>query len=302
MANIALLALCFAAGWLARRSGRLPSSTPLVLNAWVMWLALPALVLGTIHGIAFRPELLLAALSLWLVFGLAAGASLVAIRLGADRKIAGALGLTAGLGNTAFVGLPLLEALAGREAMELGLVVDQLGSFVVLSFLALPFAAHLRGERTSLLPLARRVVLFPPFLALFVALLTRPLAYPDELEAVLRRLADTLSPIALASIGYQLRIAALRRSLLPLALGLSYKMILAPLLVSALFWALAPRLGLLERVAVAQAAMAPMVTAALVAADHELDAELAALMVGLGVPLSLVSVPLLWELLRRAGG
>lgn len=302
MANIALLALCFAAGWLARRSGRFPSETPAVLGAWVMWLALPALVVGTIHGIAFRPELLLGALSLWVVFSLAAGATLLAVRLGADRKVAGALGLTAGLGNTAFVGLPLLEALGGREAMRLGLVVDQLGSFLVLSFLALPFAAHLKGGRTSALALAKRVAAFPPFVALVVALITRPFEYPPVLDAVLHRLADTLSPIALASIGYQLRVAALRRSLMPLLAGLFYKMILAPLLVVSLLWALAPRLGLLERVAVTQAAMAPMVTAAILAAEHEFDAELAALMVGLGVPLSFVSVPLLWALLERAAG
>lgn len=43
--------------------------------------------------------------------------------------------------------------------------------------------------------------------------------------------------------------------------------------------------------------MAPMVTAALLAAEHDLEPELAALILGVGVPISLVTVPLVFRLL-----
>jgi predicted permease len=45
-------------------------------------------------------------------------------------------------------------------------------------------------------------------------------------------------------------------------------------------------------VVVAEAAMAPMITGALLAMEHGLEPRLASAMVGLGVPLSLVTVPL----------
>jgi predicted permease len=51
-------------------------------------------------------------------------------------------------------------------------------------------------------------------------------------------------------------------------------------------------------VSVLQAAMAPMVTSAILASDHGLDPELAALMVGLGIPLSFATVPCALWLMR----
>jgi hypothetical protein len=45
--------------------------------------------------------------------------------------------------------------------------------------------------------------------------------------------------------------------------------------------------------------MAPMIGAAIVAADHKLDPPLTALMVGIGIPLSFLTVPVWWWVLER---
>lgn len=301
MANLWLLAVCFLSGFLARRSRRFPVQTPVVLNAWVMWLALPALIIHTIHQIPFRPELLLAAFCLWLVFLVSAGLALLLARGRLSKGTAGALALTAGLGNTAFMGLPITEALAGRPAMELAVVVDQLGSFLILSLVAVPFAAHMSGKHASFKFLSLRVLKFPPFIALLFALVTRPIPYPETADLVMQRLADTLSPIALCSVGWQLQLGALKTRAKPLTFGLLYKLAVAPLIAFAILALFAPHFGLLEHVTVMQAAMAPMVTASLLAIEYDLDPELSALMVGVGVPLSLLSVPLVFWILRPLG-
>jgi len=57
------------------------------------------------------------------------------------------------------------------------------------------------------------------------------------------------------------------------------------------------QLGFVDRVVIAQAAMAPMVTAGVVAADNKLSPGLAATMIAVGVPLSLLTVPIWWRLL-----
>jgi hypothetical protein len=55
---------------------------------------------------------------------------------------------------------------------------------------------------------------------------------------------------------------------------------------------------LVREATVLQTAMAPMVSGALLAAEHELDPELSALMVGLGIPLSFLTAPLALWLVR----
>jgi predicted permease len=58
-----------------------------------------------------------------------------------------------------------------------------------------------------------------------------------------------------------------------------------------------PRLVATRTVTVFEAAMAPMIGASIVAIDHELDPPLVTLMVGLGIPLSFVTLPVWWRLL-----
>jgi hypothetical protein len=53
------------------------------------------------------------------------------------------------------------------------------------------------------------------------------------------------------------------------------------------------------RVTLVEAAMGPMITGAIVAVEHGLDAELCSLLVGAGIPLSLITVPLWAKLLER---
>jgi predicted permease len=55
--------------------------------------------------------------------------------------------------------------------------------------------------------------------------------------------------------------------------------------------------GQVLNVTVFEAAMAPMIGASIVAIDHELDPPLVTLMVGLGIPLSFVTLPVWWRLL-----
>ncbi len=298
MGNLLLLGLCFALGAAARRTKLLPTSTPQVLNAWVLYVSLPALVLRVIHRVTLQGELALAAASMWLLAALTAVAALVAVKRGwASAGVAGAVALCCGLSNTSFVGLPLVEVVAGQEALGPATVVDQAGSFLALSFIGVPLAVTLGGGRPSAGALLLRVVKFPPFLALGAALALRPLAFPAPLEELLERLAAMLSPLALASVGWQLDLSTLKGQGRPLALGLAHKLVLSPALVFAAFALASGPLGLVEKVAVLQAGMAPMVTGGVVASEQKLSPALCSSLVALGVPLSFVTVPLWWQAL-----
>ena len=83
----------------------------------------------------------------------------------------------------------------------------------------------------------------------------------------------------------------------PLLAGLAYKLIVGPLLILAVFVALFGLDSTPMRIAVFEAAMAPMIGGAIVAAQHKLDPELGALMLGIGIPLSFLTVPIWWLVL-----
>jgi hypothetical protein len=297
---IGLLGACLVLGALARRSGRFPEAAPVALNAFVLNVALPALVLRAVHGLAFAPGLLLAAATPWLVFLMAFGLFRgLGGRLGLSRDTAACLVLTGGLSNTAFVGLPMAEALLGHAALGVAVVVDQLGSFMVLGTLATLFAARASAEvELDTGALLKRFLVFPPFLALVLGLVLRPFAYPGWVEALLERLGDMLTPLALFSVGFQLRLGRVHHHVRPLVLGLGYKLVLAPAVIALLVLGIPGMPSLTRQTIVLQAAMAPMVSGAILAAEHDLDPELSALMVGIGIPLSFALAPLSVWLMR----
>lgn len=295
MSNFALLLVCFALGMALRRSGRLPEATPAALNGFVVHLSLPALTLYHLRHLDFDASLAAPLAMAWLLF--AAG---VAFFFAAQRLFrwpaatTGALILTGALGNTSFVGVPMIECFFGREHVGLGILIDQLGTYVVLSTVGLLIAATLSTGELTAHAVAKRIFSFPPFLAVLAALALAPLALPAWVDAVFLRLGDTLAPLALFSVGFQLRFAAVRDRWRPLAAGLGFKLVAGPLAVLAVFAAFADLDSPALQVAVFEAAMAPMIGGAIVAAQHKLDPELTTLMVGIGIPLSFLTLPAWW--------
>lgn len=299
MANFILLAVCFAAGLLLRRARLIPENAPATLNVVIIYVSLPAVALKHVHALPLSPELILPALMPWLVFAGACAMFFFSGKvLGLSRAATGCLILTAGLGNTSFLGLPMIDAFYGKEYLGIGLVCDQAGSFMVLSTLGIVIAATLSGKALSKKAIAGRVLLFPPFLSVLLALALKPVAYPAWVETLLTNLGVTLSPLALLSVGMALRLSALRGNGSKLVLGLGYKMVLAPLVIAALYAGLLAHSSEVIRVTLFEAAMPPMITGGIVAMQYDLEPDLAALLLGIGIPLSFATLPLAWYLLQ----
>ncbi len=295
MQNFALLLVCFGLGIVLRRLGRLPEATPAALNGFIVHVSLPALTLQHLRHLQFDASVAGPLAMAWLLFAAGAAFFLAGQRLFRwSRATTGALILTGALGNTSFVGIPMIECFFGAEHVGLGILIDQLGTYVVLSTVGLLVAALLSSGELTARAVARRLFGFPPFLAVLAALATAGIALPDAAEGIFARLGDTLAPLALLSVGFQLRLGALRDRWRPLAAGLGYKLVAGPLLVLVAFAAFTDLDNPAMQVAVFEAAMAPMIGGAIVAAQHRLDPDLTTLMVGIGIPLSFLTVPLWW--------
>lgn len=305
-------------GMLLRAWNRFPAEAPRVLNAYVIAVALPALVLSQlprfIHSLgndAMNPGegavgvLVILALIPWLIFGAAVLFFGVLFRMGKITKEQwGLLALSGGLGNTSFVGIPLIEALMGKEQIPMAILLDQFGTFLALSVAGTVWISFLKSSEAGAFRVSRvvkDVLRFPPFLAIAASFIYAHFgvfegesAFVLSVQSALERFALTLVPVAMISVGAQLKLSLseVRRESKGIFWGLGYKMALAPLLI----WAVtspffrnhpeALKLGVLE------SAMAPMITATVLGMEEGFAPKLGALMLGIGIPLSLFTVPL----------
>jgi malate permease and related proteins len=299
MGNIILLFACLAIGMALRRTGRVPENAHTALNAFIIHVSLPALTLLQIHRIALQPELLYSVAMPWMLFAIGAAFFwVVAKAMRLSPSTTGALILSGSLANTSFVGLPMIETFYGRNGMAIGILIDQLGTYLVLSTLGIAIASIYSAGASSAGDILKRVFTFPPLLALLLALALMNIEYPAWLENVLRRLGDTLSPLALVSVGLQLRLDQLRGNKSPLALGLSFKLLLAPLLLAVLYVGILRATGEVIRITLFEAAMGPQIGGAIVAIQHGLNPPLITLMVGVGITLSFLTLPVWWYALQ----
>lgn len=299
MNPIASIFVWLGAGWAARRAG-LGGRALAALNRFVVAVPLSAVILKSLHELRWEPSDWAPVSMAWIVFFVGAAAfSLIARAAGWSRNETGALVLCAGLGNTSFVGFPLLRALYGERVLPIAVLADQPGSFLALSTVGLAAAAWFSSGTPSARAMVSRAARFPPVWALLAAALTRPFAFPSWLAVGLGWGIKLLIPLALISVGATVRFdaAAVGSRRGPLAAGLLYKLILAPALIAAILY----KGGETARITVLEAAMGPMVTGALVASEHGLDPELCSLLVGAGVPLCLVTVPLWAKALTALG-
>jgi malate permease and related proteins len=302
MDNLTLLLVCFVLGIALRRSGRMPEDAHKALNGFIIHISLPALILVYVQRLPLNAEIVFPVLMPWLLFGLGLVLFLTAARVaGWSAQTTGGLILSGSLANTSFVGLPMIETFYGVSFLGLGILIDQLGTYMVLSTVGIFIAAMFSGQGEngwSGSAVLRKICTFAPFQALVLAIALRAIEMPPGVEQILGRLGATLAPLALVSVGYQLRLSDVRGRLPALTVGLLFKLVIGPLLITLVLVNLLQSSGPVTQVTIFEAAMGPQIGAAIVAMEHELDPPLVTLMVGIGIPLSFVTLPLWWWFLQ----
>lgn len=300
MREVLIILISLAIGVGLRLSGRLPDNANAAFGGWVINVALPAAALLNVHGVQFRPDWWLAAATPWIGVLLAVLVFVPLCRaVGWSRERAGALILVAGWGNTSFVGLPMIATLAGSQWLGLGIVIDLFGSYLALSILGIAIATVAGEGHFDVREVITRIATFPPFLAILLALVTNHLSRPDWLNDLLSTLAATLTPIALAAVGFALRPDRLAGRITAVLAGLGFRLVLAPLAVVGMYLAIGAAGDPVAKVAMLEMAMPPMLGATVIAMNHDLEPDLVALIIGIGVPLALLTASAWWYLIER---
>jgi len=282
-----------------RRLPAFPSETGKVLNLFVIYVSLPALVLVRIPELVFSRDLLVPALMPWGMVLLSSALLLFLSRLLAwDRATTGCLLLLVPLGNTSFLGIPMVKAFFGDHAVPYALIYDQLGSFLALAtYGSLILALYGAGEsKPTARGMLKKVISFPPFIALVLAVLLKPFPCPAGAVSLLKTLSSTLVPLVMITVGFQLELRLTRAVTSQLLIGLAIKLVAAP--VAALF--LCRTMGLAGeavQVSIFEAGMPPMVSAGALAILANLAPRLTAALVGMGIVLSFITLPVLYQLI-----
>ena len=299
MESFAAIIAFLIVGMVLRRLPAVPAETGTALNAVVIHVSLPALVLLNIPRLHLSSAALVPALMPWAMLALSAGLVLALSRaLRWDRATTGCLLLMVPLGNTSFLGIPMVKAFFGEAGFPYALLYDQLGTFPALAIYGtLVVSAYgAGGARPAAGIVGRRIISFPPFIALLLALALRGMEFPPFALSVLSALASTLVPLVMIAVGHQLRLGIGRGEAGPLGIGLVIKMAAAPLVALAICRA-AGLTGEAAEVSIFQSAMPPMVSAGALAMAAGLSPSLAAALAGVGIGAAFFTLPLLHWLL-----
>ena len=269
-----------------------------LLNMAIIYVSLPALILYKIPSIRVSSDTLSVLAMPWiLALILPAIVILFSKKFNLSKKETGSLLLVSVLGNTSFLGVPLIGMFYGETYVPYALIYDQLGSFLILStYGSIVVSIYSATGSFDIRIIVKKILLFPPFLALVVAFFLQNSDMDKIFEWILKPLSLTLVPFALMSVGYQLRFQVPKDERKALVIAIIIKTIISPLfalLISLLFF----NFDTITKVAILEAGMGPMITAGIMANLGGLKPRLTNAIVGYGILFSFITLPLFYTVL-----
>lgn len=284
---IALLIL----GMLLQKSDA-PADFARSLNLFVIYISFPATILIQVPKIHLDLSALGVILIPWLLLPIVVVIVLLMTRH-QPPSVRAALLLVMPLGNTSFVGIPIIHTLLGEEAIPYLLMYDQFGTFLMLSLYGSAIIAHYESGIFHKRLILKKLFLFPPFIALLFALSFGKM--PELLQPHLQTLSSTLVPLALIAVGYSMKIGGkMPYGILTQALAL--KLLIMPFIAWGILYSMEMN-PLALKTAVLESGMPSMITAGALAAASGFAPELSAALVGYGIIISLITLPFLAHLM-----
>ncbi len=286
------------AGMLFRFSKALPADAHKGINAWIIYLALPAVSFKYLPHIHWSSQLLLPAMAPVIVWAGAWGFTYLYSRKNKlPKSTDGVLKLSSGLSNTSFVGFPLIMAYFSDKQLGIAVICDQV-TFMLLSTAGVLVAINAsQKQQLSPILLIKKVLRFPPFLGCIGALTIPHLIDISALDPLFDKLGLTVAPLALFSIGLQLNFAGWRKEVKHISASLIYKLLLAPALVLGVALLLGLK-GVIPQIAIFEAAMPTLVTSNVVAEEYNVDPKLSSLIIGVGIIVAFATTALWYQLLQ----
>jgi malate permease and related proteins len=292
MINFILIAICIIAGVLFRLSNKLPPDSHKGINAWLIYLALPAVSFKYLPHIQWSTDLIVpvfAPLVVWMggwVFSKWYGK-----RNGLSTPQIGAMKLATGLSNTSFLGFPLVMAYFSDADIATAVICDQ-ANFMLLSTIGITVAVRSAGKANfSTTDIAKKVLLFPPLIGCVAALTLPHFLDLTPIYPLFDKIASTIGPLALFSIGLQLQIKGWKEEIKSIPAALIYKLVLAPGIIFLIAMALKLN-GRVVQITIFEMAMPSLISAGVIANDYGLNPKFTTLTISIGIVLCFITTGL----------
>jgi len=268
--NLFSVILYFSLGYITRKIGLFNEEKSKVLIDFILYISFPALVIYNVYYLRFGIDIVYVLITGWLVIVFSILFSFIVGKfLKLDRNRLAAFVMMSSFGNTSFLGFPYQLAFFGEEVSY--------GSG--------------KGANIDI----KKALIFPPFVVLILSLLIKPinLEIPEFILRSLNMLGLTVIPLALFSVGTNLKFSNLRKEKNTIALVLLIKMIIVPICVVFLLKFLGIEFSTVWKSGILEIAMPPMVLASILVMGSGLNKDIATGSVAIGIILSFLTVPLI---------
>lgn len=298
MENFVLILLAIVIGYVIKRLNIFPKEAPTILNQFVIYISLPAMILLQIPRLTFSLDTIIPIIIAWLVMTVSAVLILFLSKVFSfSKEITGSLMLVAILSNSSFLGIPIVNAYMGESALPYVLVYDQLGTFIALATYGTFIASYYSNKsEISFKIITFKVLTFPPFISLVLALFLMGVEFNETITKVLSSFANTIVPIALVAVGLQLQLKLPGHEIKPFSVALIVKLLIAPI-IAVIICQIFDWNNQASIVSIMESGMAPMITAGAIASMAGLAPRLSSAIVGYGIIISFVTTGILFKLI-----
>ncbi len=298
--NLFSVFLFFSLGYVSRKVGFFSEKDAQILINFILYISFPALVIYNVYHIQFYSDILFVLLTGWLTIIFSIFLSFVIGKLlKLDKKSLASFVMMSSFGNTSFLGFPYQMAFFGEEGIRYAVIFDQLASFLPVVLLS-PFILAYGTGKGAKIDL-KKVITFPPFIALVFSFFIRfsGVYIPEYVLGSLNLLGMTVIPLALFSVGVNLKFSSIGKFKVPIFLVLFIKMLFVPVIVVFLLKILGVELNIVWKSGILEIAMPPMVLASILVIGANLNREIATGSVALGIIISFLTVPFIIFLVER---
>jgi malate permease and related proteins len=309
-----------------------PKKTSLYIGKFLFWFGVPLLIVASLRGRDLAGGVLIAPATAWIAILVGAAFAWIWIDLGVtDERLksfssgikfvdrsSGVLAVGDGtvtrasswskptqgsfllammVGNTGYMGYPVILSIVGKEYFAYAVFYDLLGSTLGAYGLGVAIAAYYgtsasdRDRKIWWINIFDRLLRNPALWSLFLGLSISNIKFPEVADQILKTASMPVVPLSLVMIGLQLSQLSSIRKWGQALTCLLIKMLLVPLVVGTglMFFGVtgAPRL-----VMVLQMAMPPAFATLVIAQAYDLDKDLAVTSLALGSVGLLFTLPI----------
>lgn len=297
ISSVSLIAIMIAIGAILSRWTPLTGETQRMFISLIFNVAMPCIILSSIFHVEMDDRLFK---NMMIVFVLSVVINVLGITLGwfgssffiEDRLRRAEIGIVAGLGNTAFIGIPLCAVLLGPEGALYAAIFDAGVDFTIWTVAVMLLQ---RGKQSGIGTLKAMINL--PIIAIVVGLLLSffQLRPPALFIDLFDRLAALAAPLAMFYIGFlimNLKVANFEKVKKTIWLPLSIKLIILPIIVAVSLGFMAINETASQTIII-QAMMPTLTITSVLFAKYSADAESGALMTAVSILLGLVTIPVM---------